>query len=211
MHVNANMDGPELDQSVLKLADLVRIGTEADANVKKDMLELQVFADHAHLNLLPINLRLHAFVLILINISTLQLALVLLAHLSQILILMEMTGSAEKVTLSLVMLALLAVQLMVYPTTMETAHAQEAEFSMEANVSPQFHAHLDLHSMLQPKLVFVTADKKILSTDNARLVAITASGTKINAFAQQDSSKLPEHARHVILELNTMEKTASAI
>lgn len=73
LNVNANMDGLRLDQSVLSLVDLERTGMEVDANVNKDMLELQVFVGHVHLKLFQIKLRPLVFALILFNTSTLHL------------------------------------------------------------------------------------------------------------------------------------------
>lgn len=146
LNANANTDGLRLDRSVLRLADLARTGMEVDANVKKDMLELQVSADHAHLKLLRTKLRPHAFALILFNISTLQASLACQSHLTQFLLPMEMTGSAKKVTLSKVAAVSQTAHQMVFPMTTETAHAQAVDFTMEANALPLSHAHLDQHS-----------------------------------------------------------------
>lgn len=45
--------------------------------------------------------------------------------------------------------------------------------------------------------------------DNAKLVATTVSGTKINACAQLDFSRLVEFAKLAILDLSTTEKIVS--
>lgn len=124
---------------------------------------------------------------------------------------MVMIGSAKKATSSKVTDVPQTAHPMVSPMKMEIVHAQAVDSSMEANALLPFHAHLDQHSTQPPKPVFVTADLKTSSMDNARLVAKIVSGTQANACARLDFSKLVEFVKLVILEPNTMGKIVSAI
>jgi len=67
--VNVNLDGRDLGLLVLRLVELINIGMEIVVCVIRDMQGLMELVGHAQLEQLPILIKPHAFVEILINTS----------------------------------------------------------------------------------------------------------------------------------------------
>lgn len=208
--VNVNMDGRNSVQNALK--DVVSINTMMVkiAYVNKDTLDLEVYADHAHLAQLPMVIKLPVSAMILDQYMYHLDSLVKSAQPSQHPMPMTLTVSALQDTENKEMHVFQSAQLMPHQMPQVPACAVEVNSGPTINATNHQSAQTDQHSINKHSHVFVTPEVKTSLEESVNHADKTVSGIKINVYVAQDSSVSVVSAVHAILDPNTMAQTVSA-